>query len=156
MLLFAVGIMAQDETWGRKITFGNTFATTDSLKLFAAGQTDSLYGDTLFSKALDIPGEGIEGIFGISAYFDEVSGTSSSIGVEVRLGCLFRADFNTVNIKWDKWKNIWATCKKDTLYRIGIASSDSSWWNPAADVIQLRLLEADADTVLHNVSKYIR
>lgn len=158
LLLFAVavGIMAQDETWGRKITFGNTFVNTDSLKLFEAGETDSLYSDTLFSNALRIPGDGLEGIFGVAAYFDEISGTSSSIGLGCRLGNVFRSDFNTTNVQWDDWNSIFTTCKKDTLYRLGIAASDSSWWNPAVDVIQFRLLEADADTVLHNVSKYIR
>jgi len=156
LMLLCVPLLAQNETWGTKVVFGTTFRNTDSLKVFSVGITDTLVSDTLYSNGLDIPGEGLEGIFGVAAYFDEVSGTSSSIGVQARLGNLFRSGFNTTNVKWDDWRNIFATCKKDTLYRLGIAASDSSWWNPAADVIQLRILEADADTVLHNVSLYIR
>ena len=157
LLLFATGIMAQNETWGRKITFGNTFVNTDSLKLFELGVATTI-SDTyvLYSNGLDIPGQGLEGILGVAAYFDEESGTSASIAVDVRFGNTFRSTFNTTNVKWDHWESIWAACEKDSLYRIGIAASDSSWWNPAADVIQLRLTEADDDTVTHNVSLYIR
>ncbi len=157
LLILCASVLAQDKTWGAKMNFGNTFVTTDSLKIFKASITDSVMNDTLFTSAIPIT-KIVEGIYGVAAYFDEISGTSASIGVDVRFGAVFYDPDNkdTLNVKWDTWNTIWATCKKDTLYRIGIAQTDSSWWNPAADVRQYRLREADADTVSHNVADYIR
>ena len=154
LMLLCVPLLAQNETWGRKITFGNTFVNTDSLKLFSAGQTDSLYSDTLFSKGIPIDGENVEGMFGWAAYFDEVSGTSSSITLQARPGYLFVSGFNTTNVQWGSWESLQAAGAKNVLYT-GV-ETDSSWFKSGADVVQLRLLEADADTVLHNVSLYIR
>lgn len=157
-ILITVPLLAQpsnDPVWGEKILFGSTFVKTDSLRLKTSGLTDTLMADTLYSGGLDIlPGEGI---YGLAIWFEEVSGTSASISLDVRFGVNFRdpSDRNSINLKWDDWQHV-KTQAKDTFTRMSIATSDSSWWNPAANVRQYRLREADADTVLHNVTDFIR
>jgi len=156
LLLFAVGVMAQNETWGRKIEFGNTFVTTDSLKLFEVSKTDSLYNDTLFTSAISLDGGFSEGMFGWAAYFEEVSGTSSSITLQARPGYLFMdiSPTPSTTVVWGDWESLQAGGAKSTLYT-GL-ETDSTWMKSGGDVVQLRLLEADADTVLHNVALYMR
>jgi len=139
--------------WGGKIDLGNAFSDTDSLFLIPSTVTDSVMSDTLFSNALEMKGDGQEGIYEVVAYLDEASGTSASIGVDVRFGYTFY-EMNTKNVKWTTWNNIWS-CKKDTLYRVYISPSDSTWFQPA-NVRQYRLTEADADTVIHNLTDFLR
>ena len=162
LLLLSSFLFAQQREWSEKIRFGTKFYGTDSLKL--KNSVDSLYAsgakDTLFSDAIAIDGKDIEGIYGISSYFEGISGTSASIILDVRFGVKFIDRYTNTStrnqIRWDAvWNSIWS-CKKDTLYRMGIASADSSWWNPAATYRQYRLREADADTVFFEVADFIR
>jgi len=163
ILILSFAVMGQNRDWGNKIRFGNRFFHTDSLNI-RPPYVDSLYAsgakDTLFSDALPISGEGLEGIFGVASWFDSTSGTSASMALDVRFGVQFQDMFtNTGSVNkmtWEGgWHQIWS-CKKDTLYRMEISASDSSWWNPAATHRQYRLREADADTVLHFIADFIR
>lgn len=156
LILVMTGMAQQDPVMGHKILFGSTFVTTDSARLRTSGLTDTLMVDTLYSGALNLYGEQV-GIYGVAAYFTEVSGTSASMALDVRFGCYFTdpTDNRTQNLQWSDWQNI-LTSAKNTLTRMGIAADDSSWWNPAADVRQYRLREADADTVFHYITDYIK
>ncbi len=163
ILLIMMGtVFAQQREWSEKIRFGTKFYGTDSLKL--KNSVDSLYAsgakDTLFSDAIAIDGKDLEGIYGISSYFEGISGTSASIILDVRFGVKFIDRYTNTStrnkIRWEGgWHYVWS-CKKDTLYRMGIAPTDSSWWNPAATYRQYRLREADADTVFFEVGDFIR
>jgi len=162
LLLLSTFLCAQQREWSEKIRFGTTFYGTDSLIL--KNSVDSLYAsgakDTLFSDAIGIDGKDIEGIYGIAAYMKGLDGSAASIGLDVRFGVKFidrySSDGTKDEIRWDSvWRNIW-TCKDDTLYRLGIATSDSSWWNPAATYRQYRLREADTDTTLPEIADFIR
>ncbi len=156
-LLFMVGLVfaQHDNTinWGQKIDFGAQFENTDSLRLKSYYETDTVFVGTLYSDGLEMPGDGIEGIYHFAAYFDGVSGTSASIGVDVRFAYTFY-ERDEKNLKWTAWYNIYS-CKKDTLYRLVISPSDSSWFQ-SGNFRQYRLVEADADTVLHNITDFLR
>ena len=159
LIVLCIPVIGQDENWGKKIQWGTTFINTDSLRLREAGYVDSLYAsggkDTLYSDAFIMP-EITEGIYGIAAFLEEVSGTSASIALEVRFGNKFLDSGHDANLRWEQiWHGL-KSMKKDTLYRFTISPNDTSWFNTAADVRQYRLWEADADTVLPNVADYLR
>ncbi len=163
VLLIMMGtVFAQQREWSEKIRFGTAFYGTDSLKL--KNSVDSLYAsgtkDTLYSNAIGIDGKDIEGIYGISSYFEGISGTSASMALDVRFGVKFIDKYTRTStrnsMRWEGgWNYIWS-CKKDTLYRLDIAEGDSSWWMPAATHRQYRLREADADTVFFEIADFIR
>lgn len=157
LLLFLVGsVFGQYDmtNWGERILFGTQFEDTDSLRLRAFYVTDSLMADTLYSSAILISGSGHEGVYSVAAYFEEISGTSASIGVDMRTGHTFY-ERATERVTWnDTWNNIF-TCAKDSLYELYISPSDSTWFMPST-LIQYRLREADADTVKHYFTDYLR
>jgi len=149
VLLFSIGIFAQD--WGGKIRLGQKFMRSDSLRLFEE-MGDSLYAnakDSLFSDALMM--SEIDGIYNVSMYLEGISGTSSSIKLQVRLG----KNFGSGVVKWTPWIDIFTSAKKDTLYNLSISSADSSWWTPA-NLRQYLLIETDADTVRPYLTDYVK
>ena len=161
LLLFMLINIGFSQEWGnQRLIFGNTFDDTDSLKISVSGMTDSLYSDTLYTKAIPIFRP--NGVFGIGAYMSEVSGTSASIGIDVRFGRVYAPQpslndwlFDTYTpapkvVRWGTW-NFITSIAKSTDYDISISPSDSTWWKQTYNIMQFRLLEADADTVLHNI-----
>lgn len=170
IILFAASLLfgqyeSAETTTGQRIFFGNAFWETDSMDIKVSSLSDSLYAsstkDTLFSSA--IPQGRILGIAKVSAFMQEISGTSATIALDVRLGEAFAskkvikdnyATFTpsvTKLVKWDSWNNVMTIAKSTftTLYL-----SDSTWWIPA-DYRQYRLREADADTVRPFISDQV-
>ena len=144
--------------WGERILFGSQFEDTDSLRLRPFYVGDSLFGTgakgTLYSDAKFINGSGHEGVYAIAAYFEGISGTSATILLDMRTGHTFY-ERNTEKVVWnDTWNNIWS-CKKDTLYEKKISPADSTWFIQSV-MYQYRLTEADADTVKHYITDYMR
>jgi len=141
------------DAWGDHIFFGSAFRNTDSLKV--TQYEDSLTGaadkDTLFSAMLPVT-ERSNGTYSLAASFDEVSGTSASIAIDVRLffKSIFRSKDNGATYKssgeiWGPWQRIGSVAKNTLNY---YEISDSSWWSPCSGV-QYRIIETDADTVIH-------
>ena len=157
LFMFLGSALAQESTvinWGKRFEWGTTFSDSDSMYVMASTLNDTLFGaDTLYTEAMLMPGDGQVGIYEFAAYLDSLSGTSASISIDVRFGYTFYSR-NYKNVKWTGWNNIYSA-KKDTLYRLYIAPSDSTWFQPA-NVRQYRAAEADADSVILNVTDFLR
>lgn len=113
---------------GDKFEFGVAFRNTDSTTLKATVTTlmaaDST-NDTLYTKALEMNPDEIDGHWTIKAYFAPGDATTmDSIDLAVRFGTRFDND----TYKWGPWKNIFVGMKDDTLYAKYIAQKDSSWF----------------------------
>ena len=169
ILLFYGSTFAQtpeESYWGvKRLIFGDTFWSTDSLKLKISGMTDTLDTDTLFTDALPIKES--DGLLGITAYFDSLSGTADTMWIDLRLGVksipqkVQKDNFGNTytprskKVRWrPTWNNLIGPMKKDSLYTISISQSDSSWWDPAANILQWRLRESQGDTTLHDINEF--
>lgn len=143
--------------WGNRILFGPTFVKTDSLKLVKASLTDSVMADTIYSEVLSIP-DWIDGIWSIDLYFTGIGGGSDSLVLEYRRATTIRDNnTNTNYTKFGQWQNILSSMKADTLYSIGIAQSDSSWWK-GGNGRQFRLYDTSVttDTTTHLITDFLR
>lgn len=172
LLIFSVLIVA-DETssnWGQRILFGTTFlrdragtGTTltelDSLRLRTSDLSNTVMAATLYSDALEIK-ESSEGIWSVKAWFDALSDGCDSLRLDVRLGTRFyntNTTPPTMTVKFTPWRHLLSTMKHDTTYALGIAQSDSSWWQPF-NLRQYRLYDTSVsvDTSLHFITDHLR
>jgi len=165
-LLLVVGLQAQP--WGgQRLIFGTTYLDTDETLLAVSGMTDTLMKDTLYTEALPIKKS--TGIYGVTAYMDSVSLTriadTLSVSLDVRFLAVFApkpqqrsfATSYTPRVKKvtkSPWINLLEIAETDTLYTLGIASADSTWWIPTYNYLQYRLRSTVADTVFHNVMEF--
>lgn len=143
--------------WGNRILFGPVFVKTDSLKLVKASLTDSVMADTIYSEVLSIP-DWVDGIWSIDLYFTGIGGGSDSLRLDYRRATTIRDNnANTNYTKFGEWQHILSTMKADTLYSIGIAQSDSSWWK-SGNGRQFRLYDTSVttDTTSHLITDFLR
>lgn len=146
-LFIAVGLFAQEpaSSWGEYFQWGTKLGQNS---MTISGIQTAINGtDTLYTKALPIQ-ENTEGVYAVWAYWEYTDAASDSIELDMRLGVLFKRDKypNTAVIKWDAWKSIFNLKSTNTLYKLSMTTSDSSWWIPA-NLRQYRTYKLDAASV---------
>ena len=127
---------------GNKFEWGYTFKNTDSTQLVTTTTTlmaRDTTGDTLWTKALDMNPDEIEGRWIVRAIIDSVEMASDSIDLAVRFG----TRFDNSKCVWGPWHNIWVGMRSDSLYEKYIAQTDSVWFLNATSR-QYRLIKRDA------------
>jgi len=124
-VLFVAGVHFD----GKKFEWGYTFRNTDSTRLVSlvttiSGPDTADTYDTLYTPALDMNPDEIDGHWTVRAIIDAGAAASDSIDLYVRFGTRFSSD----KYVWGAWKNIWNGMASGTLYEKYIAQSDSSWF----------------------------
>lgn len=143
--------------WGDRILFGPTFEKTDSIKVRKTSLRDTVLADTMYSGVLDID-DWIDGIYTVRPFFTNIGGGSDSLVLEVRLVTKYKDKNTRVNTyKFGPWKSLFTSMVAATYYSLGIAQSDSSWWQPASGR-QYRLYDTSVtiDSTTHLITDFLR
>ena len=146
VLVMVVGAQAQfaGVFWGKKnnakITTGNVFERTDSLKIKVSGVylSDSI-ATTLYTDMMYIDNRS-RGVGVVTVSLDSVDSPMDSAAT-VWWRFYDDKDVHT-NQYWDVWYQVGAYHKTDTLYIYDLA--DSTWWR-AARGGQMKFIKFDAD-----------
>ena len=115
---------------GNKFEWGYNFRSTDSTRLVSlvttiSGRDTADTYDTLYTPALDMNPDEIQGMWTIRAIIDRVEATGSdSIDLYVRLG----TRFSSTKYVWGLWHDVWLGMQTDSLYEKYISQTDSIWF----------------------------
>lgn len=143
--------------WGTQIPFGTTFTKTDSVKLRESDFRTTVMADTIYSSVLYI-NDWSEGILTIDAWLTNDGGTTDSVCLDYRRATTFKNEVtNNKTTRFGQWQRVLTTMISDTLYSIGIAQADSTWWK-AGNGRQYRLydISVSTDTTTHQVTDFLR